>query len=212
MPVDLPLLGRWLTGWSLARGLPLPQPTAGGLVVEVGWPEQVRRYVFVEAAGSLQACLAHIRDPFTYIKATVEPAQLQRVLPPGWHLEQPRYLMSAPPALPTSVLLSPGYVLQVATEHGATVHSLLDATGQLAASGRIVLHTGTAVFDRIKTQPAHRRKGLATCLMATLNAVADEAGIAERLLVATEEGRTLYQHLGWRVVAPYSTAVLRLHS
>ena len=61
--LDLPLLGRWLTGWSLARGLPLPQPVVGGLVVEVGWPEQVRRYVFVEAGEALQACVARSHDP-----------------------------------------------------------------------------------------------------------------------------------------------------
>jgi len=39
MPLDLDLLTRWLTGWSLARGLPLPQPDGDGLVAEVGWPE-----------------------------------------------------------------------------------------------------------------------------------------------------------------------------
>jgi hypothetical protein len=46
--------------------------------------------------------------------------------------------------------------------------------------------------------------------MGTLDAVVQEAGICERLLVATEAGRTLYQRLGWRVLAPYSTAVLLL--
>jgi GNAT superfamily N-acetyltransferase len=208
MLLDLSLLRRWLTGWSLARGLPLPQPVAGGFVVEVGWPEQVRRYVFVEAAEALQACVGRCHAPFTHVKATVEPAQLQRVLPPGWRLDQPRYLLSASTALAPSVPLPPGYVLQVATEHGAAVHRVLDASGQLAASGRVVLHEATAVFDRLETQPAHRRQGLATYLMGTLDARVQEAGLAERLLVATEAGRTLYQHLGWRVVAPYATAVL----
>jgi len=167
----------------------------------------VRRHVFVEAGQALQACAASIQDPFIYIKATVEPAQLQCALPPGWHLEAPRYLMSASTALTTSVPPPPGYVLQVATEHDATVHRLLDASGELAASGRVVLHAATAVFDRIETQPAHRRQGLATYLMGTLEALVQEAGICERLLVATEAGRTLYQRLGWRVLAPYSTAV-----
>ncbi|MVN79285.1 GNAT family N-acetyltransferase [Hymenobacter sp. HMF4947] len=208
MLLDLPLLGRWLTGWSLARGLPLPQLVGGGFVVEVGWPAQVRRYVFGEAAEALQACMARRHAPYTYVKAAVEPAQLQRLLPPGWHLDQPRYLMSAPAVLAPSVPLPPGYVVQVATEHGAAVHRVLDATGQVAASGRVVLHQGTAVVDRLETQPAHRRQGLATYLMGTLEAVVAEAGIAERLLVATEAGCPLYKRLGWRVLAPYSTAVL----
>jgi hypothetical protein len=44
--------------------------------------------------------------------------------------------------------------------------------------------------------------------MGTLEARVQEAGLGERLLVATEAGRTLYQRLGWRVLAPYATAVL----
>jgi hypothetical protein len=62
------------------------------------------------------------------------------------------------------------------------------------------LHQGTAVFDRIETQPAHRLQGLATYLMGTLEALVQEAGMAERLLVATEAGRPLYQRLGWRPI------------
>lgn len=38
MNVDLNLIERWLTGWTLARGVPLPTRHGGGLVVEVGWP------------------------------------------------------------------------------------------------------------------------------------------------------------------------------
>lgn len=98
MRVELQLLERWLSGWSLARGLPLPQRADGGLVAEVGWPEQLRRHVFVDAG---------------------------------------------------------------------------------AASGNRDLRP-------------HR----------------NVAGDAERLLVATAEGRALYLSLGWRELAPYSTAVL----
>ncbi|MBO2012934.1 GNAT family N-acetyltransferase [Hymenobacter negativus] len=208
MPVDLPLLDRWLTGWSLARGLPLPQPDGGGLVVEVGWPEQVRRHVFVDAGPALQACTIRIHEPFIYLKAAVEPAHLRRVLPAPWQVKQPRYLMSCPTVLPYSFPVPAEYVAMVAVEHGASVIRLTDATGQTAAIGRVVLYRGSAVFDRIETQKFHRRRGLATALMGALDAVAAEAGVSERLLVATEAGCALYTRLSWRVVAPYSTAVL----
>lgn len=44
--------------------------------------------------------------------------------------------------------------------------------------------------------------------MFALDALAEQAGVSERLLVATEAGRALYIRLGWLVLAPYSTAVL----
>ncbi|UUZ53250.1 hypothetical protein LP419_30825 [Massilia sp. H-1] len=50
MGVDLDLLERWLTAWSLSRGLPLPVHEGGGLSVEVGKPDHLRlRHVFAEA-------------------------------------------------------------------------------------------------------------------------------------------------------------------
>lgn len=133
MPVDLSLLDRWLTGWSLARGLPLPQPSGGGLVVEVGWPEQVRRHVFVDAGPALQACAAHIHEPFIYLKAAVAAEQLRRALPAPWQLEQPRYLMSCPTAMACPIPLPAGYAATRARENGAMVISVADATGQPAA-------------------------------------------------------------------------------
>ena len=208
MTVDLSLLERWLTGWSLARGLPLPQPCGEGLVVEVGWPEQVRRHVFVDAGQALQECAAHIHEPFIYLKAAVAPEQLRRDLPAPWQIESPRYLMSCPTAMARISALPAGYGATVASEHGASVIRFADATGQTAAIGRVVQHQGSAVFDRIETHEAHRRRGLATAVMGALDAVAAEAGVSERLLVASEAGRALYSRLGWRVLAPYSTAVL----
>ena len=206
--LDLGLLERWLTGWSLARGLPLPRHESGGLVVDVGWPEQVRRHVFVDAGESLQSCAAHIQEPFIYLKAAVEPAQLRQVLPPTWQIEASRYFMCCLTARAKSVPVPAGYEFQVTAEHGASVLRMVDATGQVAATGRVVIHGGSAVFDRIETLEAHRRKGLGTSIMSALDDIVEQAGVSERLLVATEAGRALYRSLGWSVVAPYSTAVL----
>jgi GNAT superfamily N-acetyltransferase len=102
-----------------------------------------------------------------------------------------------------------GYVAATSIEHGAYLIRLLDAGGQTAAQGRVVLHQGCAVFDRIETHELHRRRGLATAVMAALDLLARQAGASERLLVATEAGQALYCSLGWRELSPYSTAVLR---
>jgi GNAT superfamily N-acetyltransferase len=208
MNVDLNLLDRWLTGWSLARGLPLPRPHGGGLVVEVGWPEQLRRHVFVEAGRALRECAFRIHDPFIYLKAAVDPDQMRLALPAHWKIESPRYFMYRPTAMARSVTPPAGYVAAVEVEHGAYVIRFADATGQTAAIGRVVLNRGSAVFDRIETLEPHRRRGLGTALMFALDALAEQAGASERLLVATEAGRELYISLGWLVLAPYSTAVL----
>jgi len=209
MRPDLDLLERWLAGWSLARGLPLPQREGGGLVVEVGWPEQLRRHVFVDAGSALQACAARIGQAGIYLKAAVDAETLRRALPARWTMEQARYLMHRSAPMTAQAAAPAAYAMRAGREHGAHVVRCVDADGQTAALGRLVLHGGTAIFDRIETMEGHRRQGLATAVMCALDALAVADGhAAERLLVATEAGRALYASLGWQVLAPYSTAVL----
>lgn len=208
MGIDLHILERWLTGWSLARGLSLPRHCGGGLVVDVGWPEQLRRHVFVDAGPHLQECAAQIHVPFVFLKAAVDSERLRLALPARWQIESPRYFMRRPTAMAGPVAVPDGYVATVELEHGAHLVRFADATGQTAASGRVVLHRASAVFDRIETLAPHRGRGLGTAMMATLDALAERAGVRERLLVATGAGRALYLGLGWVDVAPYSTAVL----
>ncbi len=206
--VDIGLLERWLAGWSLARGLPPPRHHGGGLVVDVGWPDQLRRHVFADAGCALRECAAQIHAPFVYLKAAVDSHQLRLALPARWQIEPARYLMERPAPMGAPETLPAGYQASIVKEHGASVIRVADAAGQAAAIGRVVVHATTAVFDRIETFAPHQRKGLGSALMAALDALAQQGGVSERLLVATEAGRSLYLALGWRVLAPYSTAVL----
>lgn len=201
------LLERWLTGWSLSRGLPPPRHQQGALVVDVGWADQLRRHVFLDADTLLQECAATIDEPFVYLKAAVTPAQLRAALPPRWQIETPRHIMridgpmeiAAPP---------PGYQPQFHAEHGATIVRLRADAGSVAASGGLVMVGTSAIFDRIETAPSHRRRGLGRAVMGELERLARQHGATERLLIATDAGRALYLQLGWQVLAPYSTAVL----
>lgn len=208
MSVDLELLGRWLAGWSLARGLPPPAHADGGLTVEVGWPDQLRRHVFVDAGRALQDCASRIHAPFIHLKAAVDADAMRRALPAQWTIEEPRYVMARPAAMDRPAALPAGYAARVDAVGPVYFVRIVDAAGQTAASGFVVINRGTAVFDRIETLEPHRRKGLGRALMSTLDALAEKAGVSERLLVATDEGRALYFSLGWRVLAPYSTAML----
>lgn len=206
--IDLALIERWLTGWSLSRGVPAPLPYGEGLVVEVGMPAQLRRYVFADAGRALQACAERIHDPYIFLKAAVETEALRRALPARWSIESPGYLMAGPAQARQQVAPPPGYQIVRERQHGAQVVRVIHESQELAASGRVVLHGGCAVFDQIETAESHRRRGLGSVVMQALDAIAEEAGIGERLLVATEDGRALYMRLGWSVISPWSTAAL----
>jgi GNAT superfamily N-acetyltransferase len=207
--VDLAVLERWLIGWSRSRGLPLPVQDGGGLRVDVGWPDQLRRHVFIDAGAALQACADRIDAPFIFVKAAVDSDQLRSALPAHWAIEAPRYLMRCAGPMPASAILPAGYAIAASIEHGTDVLHIEDVSGATAATGRITIGHGTAVFDRIETSEVHRRKGLASVIMLALDRLAIAAGATERLLVATAAGATLYEHLGWQHLAPFSTAVLQ---
>jgi GNAT superfamily N-acetyltransferase len=80
--------------------------------------------------------------------------------------------------------------------------------GTLAASGHVALGERLATYDRIVTDPAHQRRGLGRAVMHALQALARAHGRHAGVLVATPAGRALYESLGWRVHAPWATAVI----
>ncbi len=74
---------------------------------------------------------------------------------------------------------------------------LLDGAGRLAASGQAGFADGCAVPDKITTERDHRRRGLGAAMMTLLGDAARERGVHQGVLVASDEGRRLYLHLGW---------------
>lgn len=76
------------------------------------------------------------------------------------------------------------------------------------SSGRVVCLDNWAIYDRIETSQYHQRKGLGSCLFGELQKIADKKGIENNILVATEEGRLLYESLGWKVVSLYTSVVI----
>jgi ribosomal protein S18 acetylase RimI-like enzyme len=55
----------------------------------------------------------------------------------------------------------------------------------------VVIVGASAVFDRIETDPAHRRRGLGRTLMTRLGGLAVQDGAETGTLVATPDGRAL---------------------
>lgn len=208
MRLNLDLIEHWLTGRSLARGLPLPLHSDGGLCVEVGAVGELRRHVFLDAGPALRACAAQIQSQLIFLKAAVEPDVMRAALSNRWKIEKLGYFMHGPIATSSNALLPSCYRISVEAEHGGYVMRVFHTSGELAASGRLAVHVSCAVFDQIVTEAAHRRLGLSTVVMLHLGAVAEQAGATSGLLVATQVGRPLYERLGWKVLAPWSTAML----
>jgi predicted GNAT family acetyltransferase len=78
---------------------------------------------------------------------------------------------------------------------------LFAAGGEPAAAGQAAVVGQWCVPDRIVTEPGHRRRGLGAALMSLLVAAALEQGATHGVLVASREGRRLYESLGWATVA-----------
>ena len=82
-------------------------------------------------------------------------------------------------------------------------------TGEIAAGGGLSVlpwppgpqYAGDriAVVYNVYTEPAHRRRGLARRLMAAIHAWCRDAGIASIALNASQDGRPLYESMGYRL-------------
>ncbi|GAB2857744.1 hypothetical protein GCM10027074_25990 [Streptomyces deserti] len=124
-----------------------------------------------------------------------------------WVDPEPGYLMAVPlTAAGEEPSLPDGYWLRT-WSRGGVVHAMVTAAdGSWAASGRIAPTGATAVADLIETSSAHRRRGLGSVVMRTLQRAAAAQGAETGLLVGTPAGRALYETLGWAVVAPLASA------
>lgn len=207
-PVAQEFLAGWLAARSIARGLPLPVPDHGGLRVDTGSEDEVRRYVFAGPSPEIRELALSITVPRVFIKMCGHGEQLLDLVPPGWELQPGGYLMThggsrdAQPDLPAE------YRLELVTENHTSVARIFAADGDLAASGYAAEYGGVFIFDRIITEDAHQRRGLGRAVMAALGST-QCSDAARRLLVATDAGRALYSTLGWTVLSPFSTVVIQ---
>lgn len=206
---DPALLAIWAQGWALTREVAPPVAVSGGWHIEVGLPDQRRRFVYPDAGDAVAARAEAIDQPFEFIKVATSADRVQPLLGAAWAIGPPGYMMSRAPIDAVKFDHAPAYRLSIeAVVDQVTVATILTAAGELAATGRIGLVGDVAIYDRIRVQDAHQRRGLGGALMAALGDVANRAGVTRWLLVATPQGRALYETLGWAVHAPYTTAFI----
>jgi hypothetical protein len=201
------LLEAWTAGWAHSRSTPPPQPRAYGFELHVGLPGHVARHAMPALDPEAIRSLAEaIEQPGILLKVCAPADEVARVLPAGWRVTVVNTMMSAPLEGSLPAIDAPeGFTVSDADTSGAVRSIAVRRDGALAASGRIGLHDGHAVFDQIETVPNFQRRGLGRLVMHCLREQALRAGATRGVLVATDAGRALYTAIGWRVESPLTT-------
>lgn len=204
--VDPSLVLAWQIAHSIARGSPAPVHDRGGYRVDTGSESEVKRWVFPRLSDGVGVIGREIEAPRHYMKVCVPGEALRGALPSRWEVQSPGFFMGAT-ALPDAKPLPEGYRLELHRAGPVTRVAVVAADGGVAASGYAAETADVFIYDRIETAQDHRRRGLGIALMAALGA-AKRSVASQQLLVATEDGRKLYERLGWAVLAPFSTAFI----
>ncbi|MFC7546217.1 GNAT family N-acetyltransferase [Plantactinospora sp. GCM10030261] len=230
------LVTAWGQGWVVSRGAPAPVVVPGGFRVDVGLPGHRSRHVLHSYdAGSLSRLARTLVQPGSWIKISGDRATLRAAFPAAWRMDIPGWLMARPlvaeasmraattevagtsmPAGMTEVagatmragVIDPPYRLRVDLDGRVIVAMVLDRDGALAASGRLAPAGAYGIVDQVETAVAHRRRGLGSVVMRALAERAAEDGVRTGVLVATDDGRALYERLGWTVRSEVSGAYL----
>lgn len=204
--LDRSLVRGWLAARSIARGLPAPVDDQDGWRVDTGQPTEARRYVFTEVTDGLRRIALSESSPLIVLKLCGTAAAMRSAVPSHWLINEAGYFMTSDQTPSSQLALPPGYELEVSAHDPSIVARIFDRCGDLAASGFAASSDGVFVFDRISTEAAHRRRGLASAIMKALGARRLPGD--RQALVATDEGRSLYATLGWAVRSPWTTAVI----
>ena len=203
------IVENWLKAWSISRELPLPVKFKSGLKVDLGLEKQKTRYVFTELNTDFIQLSKDIDESWVFLKVCASPSEVKRHISKKWIVQPQGYMMSCfhPMTIP-NIRLHNDYKLETTNYNSTFVIKIVTHKGEVASTGRLILVDQMAVYDRILTDDNHKRKGLATFLMKELEKIALSKGISKNFLVATEEGKPLYQSLGWKLYSLYTSIVI----
>ncbi len=169
--------------------------------------KEVKRWVFPKMCDGLCDIAREISVPRHYLKLCGTNEELRSALPERWEIQPENYFMKATVLVHETISLPDGYRLELDQAGAVTLAHIVARNGDLAASGSAAETVDAFVYDRVETASDHRRKGLGIAVMNALGS-ARKSSMAPHLLVATEDGRSLYERLGWTVIAPFATATI----
>ncbi len=190
---------KWAFGYCAARGYapPVATPAAPTLWFDVGKPDQAGRFILGAASGkAAAAAFASVDAPHIYVDFAAPRDTILPHIPPHWRPRDPMWLMAAGTGM-SAARPAPDFAIEVDESADRFEAVARHVDGTLAARGVLGIHGTTAVYDQIVTEPQFGRRGLGSAIMAELGRRAACRGATERLLVATADGKALYERLGW---------------
>ncbi|MFB7928509.1 GNAT family N-acetyltransferase [Streptomyces sp. NPDC056039] len=202
----------WVDGWIVSRGAAPPVAEPWGCTIDVGAFGHVTRHVFGATGGNLDESTVRkvagdVTGDAVWLKAFQDPSVVAGWLGESWWIDpEPGYLMTVPLAPDDVPDVPDGYRLRTWSRGGVTRVLVAAPDGSLAARGQIAPTGATAVADQIETAPGHRRRGLGSLVMRTLQNVAFQQGARTGVLSGTPAGRRLYEALGWEATALLTSA------
>ncbi len=190
---------KWAFGYCAARGYapPVAAPATPALWFEAGKPDQAGRFILEKGTGeAAAAAFAAVEAPHIYVDIAAPRGTILPHIPPRWRARDPMWLMAtgidAPEARP-----APGFAIEIGESADRFEAIARYTDGSLAARGVLGIHGDVAVYDQIVTEAQFGRRGLGSAIMAELGHHAARRGVTTRLLVATADGKALYERLGW---------------
>lgn len=205
------ILEKWLKGWSLSREKPLPEVWKSGYRILVGEEEQKERYVFPEVNEDFISLSESIVQPWIYLKVCASPEEFSTLIPQRWKIQPQGYMMYGPERMKVHKKSFPnGYLMEIFEQQpDLFIVKINTMNNEEAAIGRLIIFGGLAIYDRIVTEESHQRKGLATQVIKELHRIAVSKGVSQNFLVATAQGKLLYESLGWKVYSLYTSIVIK---
>ncbi|WP_342316693.1 hypothetical protein [Lysobacter sp. FW306-1B-D06B] len=205
--IDPKLVFAWQAAHSIARGSPPPVLDRGGFRVDTQSEKEVKRWVFPRPCDGLRAIAHEITAPRHYLKLCGPDDELRSALPARWEIQPANHFMTTQASTLDAKPLPDGYTMELHRAGPVTRACVIAPDGDLAASGCAAETADVFIYDRIETAQQHRRRGLGVAVMSALGA-ARRSSVSPQLLVATEDGRSLYANLGWTVIAPLAAAAI----
>lgn len=204
---DLELFRTWLSGWSACRGYEVKDDGHSASVLLTDQQNQTEHLLFDPTIELfLEVARETKQDPRRVLSVVSDRTQelIDAAAPLGMRVtDRQQSLMSVDMhGQDVEDPRPPGdeFTLERSSE-GACRRVIVRAHGQEAARGSVSVVGDHAVYDRIVTEEAFRRRGLGSYVMRALTAGVLEDDVSTGLLMASADGRALYEFLGWQHLA-----------
>lgn len=190
---------QWAFGYCAARGYapPVAATMSPALWFDAGKPDQAGRFILGDTSGeAVAAVFAAVDAPYIYVDIAAPRDTILPHVPTRWQPRDPMWLMAAGTDM-SSARPTPDFTIEVDEGPDRFEAVARHSDGSLAARGVLGIHGTVAVYDQIVTEAQFGRRGLGSAIMAELGRRALGRGVTDCLLVATSDGKALYERLGW---------------